>query len=172
MKKVFVLMLALMIVGGIVSASEYTKFSRKFIRHIKDCDSYEETVTSQYEDMSFKTSRKIHGWKNGFCKYTETITSAQGAYKLDCGFTDVQLDDLYEAMKDRSKKADKYTLDIYVEKNNPKTGNVEYVKNGTTEIKGNRAYIIWAKYQNNPFICKPSEITIQAKDIGKENIQK
>ena len=165
-------MLALMIVGGIVSASEYTKFSRKFIRHIKDCDSYEETVTSQYEDMSFKTSRKIHGWKNGFCKYTETITSAQGAYKLDCGFTDVQLDDLYEAMKDRSKKADKYTLDIYVEKNNPKTGNVEYVKNGTTEIKGNRAYIIWAKYQNNPFICKPSEITIQAKDIGKENIQK
>jgi hypothetical protein len=121
MKKVSVLMLALMIVGGIVSASEYTKFSRKFIRHIKDCDSYEETVTSQYEDMSFKTSRKIHGWKNGFCKYTETITSAQGAYKLDCGFTDVQLDDLYEAMKDRSKKADKYTLDIYVEKNNPKT---------------------------------------------------
>lgn len=167
MKKIFALSLALLITGSFVFASEYTKFSRKFIRHIKDCDAYEETVNSQYEDMEFKTTRKITGWRNGFCRYSETITSAQGAYKLDCGFTDVQLDDLYEAMKDRSKKATKYTLDIYAEKNNPKTGETEYVKDGATEIKGNRAYVVWAKYQNNPFVCKPSEITIKAKDVGK-----
>ena len=169
MKKVLAITLALLIAGTTVLASEYTKFSRKFIRHIRDCDAYEETINSQYEDMEFKTIRKIHGWKNGFCKYSETITSAQGAYKLECGFTDVQLDDLYEAMKDRSKKADKYTLDIYAEKTNPKTGEVEYVKNGSTEIKGNRAYVVWAKYQNNPFICKPSEITVKASDVGKDN---
>ena len=167
MKKVFALSLAVLITGSFVFASEYTKFSRKFIRHIKDCDAYEETVTSEFEDVTFKTTRKIIGWKNGFCRYFETITSAQGAYKLDCGFTDVQLDDLYEAMKDRSKKADRYILDVYTEKVNPKTGEVEYIKNGTTEIKGNRAYIVWAKYQNNPYICKPSEITIKASDIGK-----
>ena len=167
MKKIFVITLAGLILGSTVMASEYTKFSRKFIRHIKDCDAYEETVTSKYEDMTFNTTRKITGWKNGFCKYSETITSEVGAYKLDCRFTDIQLDDLYEAMRNRSKKAEKYSLDVYVEKKNPKTGDLEYVKDGVTEIKGNRAYVIWAKYQNNPFICKPSEITIKASDIGK-----
>lgn len=167
MKKILALTLAFLICAGVAFASEYTKFSRKFIRHIKDCDSYEETITSQYEDGTFKTTRKIHGWKNGFCKYTETISAASGAYKLDCGFTEVQLDDLYESMKDRSKKAEKYTMDIYIEKTNPKTGATEYSKNGVTEIKGNKAYIAWAKYQNNPFICKPSQITVKANEIGK-----
>ena len=167
MKKILTLTLAFLIGASTVFAAEYTKFSRKFIRHIKDCDAYEETITSQYEDATFKTTRKIHGWKNGFCRYTETITSVNGAYKLDCGFTEMQLDDLYEAMKNRSKKAEKYTLDIFVEKTDPKTGATEYVKDGTTEIKGNKAYIVWAKYQNNPFLCKPSEIKIKARDIGK-----
>ena len=167
MKKIFIISLVTLLLGGYALASEYTKFSRKFIRHIKDCDAYEETIASEYEDSSFKTTRKIHGWKNGYCRYTETITSPHGAYKLDCGFTEVQLDDLYEAMKDRSKKADKYTLDLYSERKNPKTGDTEYIKSGSTEIKGNRAYIIWAKYQNNPFVCRPSEITIKASEIGK-----
>jgi len=167
MKKIFIISLVTLLLGGYALASEYTKFSRKFIRHIKDCDAYEETIASEYEDSSFKTTRKIHGWKNGYCRYTETITAPQGAYKLDCGFTEVQLDDLYEAMKDRSKKADKYTLDLYSERKNPKTGDIEYIKSGSTEIKGNRAYIVWAKYQNNPFVCKPSEITIKASEIGK-----
>ena len=167
MKKIFIISLVTLLLGGYALASEYTKFSRKFIRHIKDCDAYEETIASEYEDSSFKTTRKIHGWKNGYCRYTETITAPQGAYKLDCGFTEVQLDDLYEAMKDRSKKADKYTLDLYSERKNPKTGDTEYIKSGSTEIKGNRAYIIWAKYQNNPFVCRPTEITIKASEIGK-----
>ena len=167
MKKIFIISLVTLLLGGYALASEYTKFSRKFIRHIKDCDAYEETIASEYGDSSFKTTRKIHGWKNGYCRYTETITAPQGAYKLDCGFTEVQLDDLYEAMKDRSKKADKYTLDLYSERKNPKTGDTEYIKSGSTEIKGNRAYIIWAKYQNNPFVCRPSEITIKASEIGK-----
>lgn len=169
MKKIFSTILTLLIFASTVFAADYTKFSRKFIKHIKDCDSYEETITSQYEDTSFKTVRKIQGWKNGLCKYSETITSAQGAYKLDCGFNEVQLDDLYEAMKDRSKKAEKYTLDLYAERTNPKTGAIEYVKNGSTEIKGNKAYIIWAKYQNNPYLCRPTQIIMKAKDIGKNN---
>ena len=129
MKKIFIISLVTLLLGGYALASEYTKFSRKFIRHIKDCDAYEETIASEYEDSSFKTTRKIHGWKNGYCRYTETITAPQGAYKLDCGFTEVQLDDLYEAMKDRSKKADKYTLDLYSERKNPKTGDTEYMDN-------------------------------------------
>lgn len=169
MKKIFIVFLAIITCSCAVLASEYSKFSRKFIRHIKDCDAYEESVNSTYEDITFKTSRKIHGWKNGLCKYTETITSPTGSYKLECGFTESQIDDLYEAMKDRSKKAEKYTLDLYAEKINPKTGEMEYVKNGATEIKGNRAYIVWAKYQNNPYFCKPSEINGKVNDINKNN---
>ena len=169
MKKFFVLFLIVITCSCTVLASEYSKFSRKFIKHIRDCDAYEEAVTSEYEDITFKTTRKIHGWKNGLCKYTETITSPTGACKLDCGFTEIQIDDLYEAMKDRSKKAEKYALDLYAEKTDPKTGAVEYVKNGVTEIKGNRSYIIWAKYQNNPYICKPSDMAIKASEIGKHD---
>lgn len=168
MKKTFSVFFAILIFTGAAFSAEYTKFSRKFIKHIKDCDKYEETITSEYEDTTFKTERKIHGWKNGLCKYTETITSAQGAYKLDCGFNEVQLDDLYEAMRDRSKKAEKYTLDTYTEQTNPKTGAIEYIKSGSTEIKGNKAYIIWAKYQNNPYLCRPTEIIVNARDIGKD----
>ena len=168
MKKIFALTLALLIGTCAVFAAEYTKFSRKFMKHIRDCNAYEETVLSKFEDTDFKTIRKIHGWKNGLCKYSEIITSAKGAYKLDCGFSEAQLDDLYESMKDRSKKTEKLSLDLFYERTNPKTGEIEYVQNGSTEIKGNRAYIIWAKYQNNPYICKPSEITIKASDIGKK----
>ena len=171
MKKILALTLGLLIGVSAVFASEYTKFSRKFMKHIRDCDAYEETISSKFEDTDFKTHRKIHGWKNGLCRYSETITSVRGAYRLECGFNEAQLDDLYEAMKNRSKKAEKLSLDLFYEKTNPKTGEVEYLKNGTTEIKGNKTYIVWAKYQNNPYICKPSKITIKAGDIGKEIIE-
>ena len=170
MKRLFVAVLSfLFFTVSTVLASEYTKFSRKFIKHIRDCDVYEESFVSEYEDMTFKTTRKIHGWKNGLCRYTETITSSRGAYKLDCGFNEAQLDDLYESMKDKSKKPEKYTLDLYVEKIDPKTGEIMYVKNGVTEIKGNKAYIIWAKYQNNPYMCKPVQIVTKSKDNLKDS---
>ena len=56
-----------------VLASEYTKFSSTFIKKFKDCDYYEETTNSEFEGNAFSTNRKIIGWKNGFCKYQETI---------------------------------------------------------------------------------------------------
>jgi hypothetical protein len=168
MKKILALTLGLLIGVSTVFASEYTKFSRKFMKHIRDCDSYEETVLSKFEDADFKTTRKIQGWKDGLCRYSETITSVRGGYKLECGFNEAQLDNLYEAMKDRSKKAENLALVLFAERINPKTGETEYIENGTTEIKGNKAYIVWAKYQNNPYICKPSAITIKARDIGKD----
>lgn len=139
-------------------ASEYSKFSRKFIKNFKDCDAYEETVTSTYEDTTFTTNRKIIGWRNGFCHYQETIASKDGKYKLDCGFTDAQVDDLYEAMRDRSKTPEKYTLQLFEPKTDSKTGEVTYVRAGTTIIKGNRAYIQWARLQNNPYFCKPAKL--------------
>lgn len=159
MKKSFIILLVFLTFGAsCVFASEYTKFSRKFIKHFKDCDIYEETITSNFEDTEFKTVRKIHGWKNGTCKYTELITSKNGSYNLDCRFAEIQLDDLYTAMKDRSNNADRYNLPLFKPKVDPKTGETTYIQDGTTMIKGNKAYIVWAKYQNNPYICKAEKV--------------
>jgi len=159
MKKIIILSLISAMAGfSCVYASEYTKFSRGFIKHIKDCDAYEETVTSRFEDNDFTTKRKIHGWKNGFCQYSEVITSKDGSYRLNCMFGDVQVDDLYEAMKSRSNKAEKYNLEIFEPQVNPKTGETTYKSAGSTLIKGNKAYIVWAKYQNNPYFCRAEKI--------------
>lgn len=164
MKKFLIISLSVLVCSTCVWASEYTKFSRSFIRHFKDCDAYEETVSSVFEDEAFKTTRKIHGWKNGRCIYTETITSKdEGAYKLNCAIMEAQVDDLYDAMRSRSKKPDKYNLDIYAPKVNKKTGETEYTVAGGTIIKGNKAYIEWAKVQNNPYICTPEKINSKTK---------
>ena len=62
-------------------AEEYTKYSSRFIKKFKDCDAYEETVNSTFENKTFKTNRKIIGWRNGFCRYEETITSPEDQYR-------------------------------------------------------------------------------------------
>ena len=159
MKKITILSLILTIVSATcVCASEYTKFSKKFIKHFKDCDAYEETVVSEFEDNSFTTVRKIHGWKGGVCRYSEVITSKNESYRLNCAFAEIHVDDLYEAMKDRSNKAERYDLEVFKSKIDPKTKETYYVQAGSTPIKGNKAYITWAKYQNNPYICRSEKI--------------
>lgn len=140
-----------------VFAANYTKFSSKFIKNFRDCDKYEETVTSEFEDKTFTTTRKIIGWRNGFCKYEETITSPSDQYKLVCSFSSGQVDDLYEAMKSKSKAVEKYDLERFAAQKDAK-GQLKYVSIGSETIKGNKAYITWAKFQNNPYFCTPIKI--------------
>lgn len=160
MKKILVTAtLLIAVVAGLtcVWAAEYTKFSSKFVKNFKDCDSYEETVTSEFEGRTFSTTRKIQGWRNGFCKYEETIASPDGSYQLNCLFSGIQVDELYDAMKDRSREPERYDLETFVEEKGP-NGQAKYVSRGTTTIKGNKAYIAWAKYQNNPYFCHPQKL--------------
>ena len=140
------------------AAENYSNFSSKFKKNFRDCDKYEETINSEYQGESFTTNRKIKGWRNSFCMYEETISSKNGTYRLNCGFSNVQVDELYEAMKSRSKEITKYELDTFAEHKDPKTGKSKFVKAGTTTIKGDKAHIVWAKYQNNPYFCKPQKI--------------
>lgn len=161
MKKSFILMLTLLMVAGAgitcVFAAEYTKFSRKFVKNFKDCDSYTETTTSEFEGKTFTTTRIIQGWRNGFCRYQETMASSDGKYQVNCNFSNVQVDELYEAMRDKSKDAENYNLELFRE-DKDSNGKVKYVRAGSTVIKGNKAYIAWAKYQNNPYFCKPTKL--------------
>lgn len=142
----------------VFAADNYSKFSTKFKKNFRDCDKYEETTTSEYEGLQFTTVRKIKGWRNSFCQYEEVVSSPTGTYSLNCGFSSIQVDELYDAMKSRSRELTKYELDLFKEQKDPKTGRSKYVKNGTTTIKGDKAYITWAKYQNNPYFCKPQKI--------------
>ena len=91
-------------------------------------------------------------------KYMAGKTASVNILKLFHLFAEAQIDDLYEAMKSRSKKAEKYNLDIFESKVDPKTGETTYKSVGTTIIKGNKAYIVWAKYQNNPYFCRAEKI--------------
>ena len=151
------LLIALVAGMSCVFAAEFTKFSSKFIKNFKDCDAYEESIVSEYEGKQFTTNRKIIGWRNSFCKYQETIKSPDDEYQLNCSFSNIQVDELYESMKDRAKEPQKYDLDIFSEQTDKK-GQTKYVVVGSQTIKGNKAYITWAKYQNNPYFCKPQKI--------------
>lgn len=154
------------IIAGLVLCSAFsfafaagdTKFSAKFIKNFKDCDKYEETISSTFEDRNFTTNRKIIGWRNGFCKYEEIITSPVDQYQLSCSFSAIQLDELYNAMKSKSRELERYELETFAETIDPKTGAIKYKSIGTQTIKGNKAYIVWAKVQNNPYFCKPQRI--------------
>lgn len=160
MKKIFITSTLLVaVIAGItcVGAAEFTKFSSKFVKNFRDCDAYEETVTSEFEGKSFTTTRKIQGWRNGFCKYEETISSPDGKYQLNCSFSGIQVDELYEAMKNRSREPERFDLETFAEEKTP-NGQIKYVSRGTTTIKGNKAYIAWAKYQNNPYFCRPQKL--------------
>lgn len=162
MKKSLVLILtSLMVISSIITyafAAEYTKFSSKFVKRFQDCDPYEETTVSEFEGKEFTTTRKIIGWRNGACRYQEVVSSGKDKYQLDCSFPSIQVDELYSAMKDRSKEPEKFELEIFGEHKDPKTGKVKYSVIGSQTIKGNKAYIIWTKYQNNPYFCKPQKL--------------
>lgn len=162
MKKLTKSMLAITIITATtfctVFAAAYTKFSSKFIRNFRDCDNYTETVKSEFEGRAFTTNRHIIGWRNGFCRYEETITSPVDSYRLDCNFSSIQVDELYEAMKSKSNKPEVYELETFAETQDEKTGDISIVKVGSQQIKGNKAYIAWAKYQNNPYFCRPKKL--------------
>ncbi len=140
------------------AADNYSKYSSRFKKNFKDCDKYEETINSEYQGETFTTHRKIKGWRNSFCQYEETITSVNGSYKLNCVFSNVQVDELYDSMKSKSKELKRFELDTFAEQTDPKTGKVKYVKSGTTTIKGDKAYVAWAKYMNNPYFCRPQKL--------------
>ena len=124
MKKSTAVILGLLVVlvAGMscVFAAEYTKFSSKFIKHFKDCDYYEESMVSEFEGKQFTTNRKIIGWRNGFCKYEETIKSPEDEYQLNCSFSNIQVDELYNSMRNKSKDPETYELEMFAEQKDKK----------------------------------------------------
>ena len=157
-KSLVILTIAVIIGGLYAYAAEYTKFSKSFIKNFKDCERYKETITSEFDGKTFTTERSILGWQNGMCRYQEVISSPSDKYRLSCRLTELQVDNLYSAMTSRSKNVENYDLDIYAEQTDPKTGKKNYVKESSTRISGNKAYVAWAKVQNNPYFCIPEKV--------------
>lgn len=136
-----------------VYAAEYVKYSSKFVKKFKDCERYQETIQSSFEGQNFTTTRKIDGWLNGFCRYQEVMSTSNEKYQIDCNFAEIQVDELYSAMKNRSRKPEKVEIDLFSKVTDEKTGKVKFVKSNSTTINGNKAYTTWTKYQNNPYFC-------------------
>lgn len=152
-----IILTAVFMLGTCVFAAESTRFSARFIRNFRDCDTYQETTQSEFEGQSFTTTRKINGWRNGFCRYQETIASPSAKYQIDCNFTDMQVDDLYSAMKDRSRKIERQNIELFREVTD-KNGQKKFVQDGSTTIKGNKGYLLWTRYQNNPYFCSHKKL--------------
>lgn len=157
-KHIFILCLAVAAGLTCVYAAEEAKYSSKFAKSIRNCEPYQETINSVFEGGNFTTQRKITGWSNGYCKYEEIVKSSSDAYRINCNFSEIQLDDLYTAMKDKSKEAISFNLETFAEQKDAKTGQVKYKVIGSTPINGNSAYIAWTKYLNNPYFCKSEKI--------------
>ncbi|MBP3821129.1 hypothetical protein J6G99_05740 [bacterium] len=157
MKKIITILLIGIMSISIVSSAEQNKFSKAFIKNFKVCENYSESLTSDFEGSSFSIKRNILGWSNGQCRYQETISSSRGKYQLDCYFNEIITDELYSAMKDKSKEQEIQNIDIFEEKVN-RAGEKNYVKTGSTSVKGSKAYVTWAKFLNNPYFCVPKKI--------------
>ncbi len=142
-----------------ICTAEYTKYSSKFMKKFRDCEAYEETLNSEFEGKTFTTHRQIIGWRNGLCRYQVTISSpSEGKYNLKCSFSSLQVDELYEAMRDRSKKTISLDIDIFKKNAVTKSGDPAYTRIGSTLIKGPKGYITWTKYENNPYFCVPERL--------------
>lgn len=143
---------------GTAFAAQYIKYSSKFIRAFEDCDRYEENIVSEYGGDSFTTNRKILGWQKGMCRYQETVSSKNSKYGLDCYFGELQVEELTKAMKNRSKAPEKAEIELYAEQKDPKTGKTKFVPVDSQIIIGNKPFIAWSKYQNNPYFCIPHKL--------------
>lgn len=156
-KHIIIALILLITTGACVYSAESTKFSRNFTKNFKDCDSYKETTTSNFEGQNFTTTREIKGWRNGFCRYQETVSSSTSKYQINCNFNDMQVEELYEAMKSRSRKVERQNIDLFSEVTD-KNGQKRFVQSGSTIVKGNKGYVLWTKYQNNPYFCSVKKL--------------
>ena len=159
-KLVFFIIFIIVICAGLtyVFAAESTKFTSAFIKNFRNCHNFEETTQYTSEGQTFKTIRKINGWVDGACQYSETIYSQNEAYNLDCYFPEIQVEEIYDSMKNKSKEQEEFLLNVYGKKKDPRTGKESFAVINQINITGTKAEITWAKYENDPYVCTPQKI--------------
>ena len=140
-----------------VAAIQDIKFSRDFIKNFKNCDKYSETATVEIEGKTYTEERNIAGISNGLCNYKVTVSDAENKYLYDCWFSDYQVEELYNAMRTRSKKGQQENIDIFTLVTDKK-GRTNYRVAGKTTVSGTKSYVTWAKYRSNPYFCYPKKL--------------
>ncbi len=155
MKRYVALMLILFVGAASVLAAQKSMYSRQFMNNFKDCTPYSETVNSSYDGKSYIENREIVGWNNGMCFYRISLSTNNDKYEYDCVFSNLQMEELYNAMKSRSKENERYSIDLFTPYENQKNGEIYYKKTGYSTISGSKAYVTWVKYQSNPYFCRP-----------------
>jgi len=157
MKKIIFALIGLCFVSCAYAAVQDIKYSPDFIKNFKNCNKYTETETVQIEGKTYTEERNIAGNMNGMCNYKITVSDADNKYLYDCWFSEYEVEELYNAMRKRSKKEELVNLEVFVPYQDKK-GRSGYKISGTTVVKGTKSYVTWAKYRNNPYFCFPKKL--------------
>ena len=120
-KTVILLTLLVAVAAGLtcVWAAEYTKFSSNLLKILKIVMLIKKQQPSSLRVKHSLQTEKFLAGEMVFCKYQETISSTDGKYQLNCSFSSIQVDELYESMKNRSKEPERYDLEMFAEEKGP-----------------------------------------------------
>lgn len=129
MKKVFIILVLLLTTG--ISALAEGIYPKLFVFRLHRCMPY---VGSTSEN-NVTTSRKIAGWNNHTCRYSETVTVGETSQTVNCNFSREQLTELVNTMR-----ADEPNIKV-------KPNGFSYKSKASDEL--------WSKYKSNISVCKP-----------------
>lgn len=108
-----------------------------FIDNLKNCTNYYENQSIILQDLKLTTVREIHGWKEGKCAYTETVSLADKDYTVNCKFSQNNINELVKIMEDFNGSQENNKIDL----------------NDYEQVQNSSVSTAWTKYLQNPDIC-------------------
>lgn len=116
--------------------------------------------TMEMFGMKIKIRQKTEPSADGGCHFESAADSDFGINTTACTFNQAQLARLAEAYADKSGQTVTGTFPLYLEDEN---GN--RINSGDMSVSGTAAEILWAKFINDPGVCK---ISFAEKDVAGE----
>ncbi len=99
MKKAFIIT-GIIMVSTLSAFAADVMYSNIFINKFIHCLPAAGTATKTDEDGNIiNIQRGLHGWKNGVCRYSETVTSNDTTKTYNCNLSREQVNELASAMK-------------------------------------------------------------------------
>lgn len=137
MKKFLAIFILFVTASSVVWAEDTEKkiiesiYPKLFTFRLQRCIPYSGSVSTD----DAKVSRKIEGWKDSVCRYTETVVTEEASLTVNCNLSRSDLDTLVKTMKSDEPK-------------------IKVKKNGFS-YKSASSDALWDSYRNNVSVCKP-----------------
>ena len=137
MKKLLSLFVVTAVVCIAVSADSTS--DDRFINALRNCSTYNESGTTNSNNMQIQSQKQISGWENNKCRYTESLNLNSTNIKVSCSFTKPQIDEIVSV-------ADAYFLTLKYSKEEPDLSSAEAVQN-------NPITQVFGKYIQDSSVC-------------------